>query len=151
MKTTLSLTLSSLSRKEKDAEKFFLEKFGLPAIPRLTRARELSSRELPSIVVYSHVARTSMPSLLLPDAQPILTALAILALTAACRFGFAVVTRLLGTSKRLLWPAAGAMASLPFVLREPLLAWWGGTYADAQLGSFLAATHRFDFDPELHD
>mmetsp|Transcript_8957 Transcript_8957/g.29577 ORF Transcript_8957/g.29577 Transcript_8957/m.29577 type:complete len:411 (+) Transcript_8957:100-1332(+) len=81
-----------------------------------------------------------MPSLLLPDAQPILTALAILALTAACRFGFAVVTRLLGTSKRLLWPAAGAMASLPFVLREPLLAWWGGTYADAQLGSFLAAT-----------
>uniref|UniRef100_A0A7S3RRV0 Wax synthase domain-containing protein n=1 Tax=Emiliania huxleyi TaxID=2903 RepID=A0A7S3RRV0_EMIHU len=81
-----------------------------------------------------------MPSLLLPDAQPILTALAILALTTACRFGFAVVTRLLGTSKRLLWPAAGAMASLPFVLREPLLAWWGGTYADAQLGSFLAAT-----------
>ena len=81
-----------------------------------------------------------MPSLLLPDAQPVLTALAILALTATCRFGFAVVTRLLGTSKLLLWPAAGAMAALPFVLRDPLLAWWGGTYADAQLGSFLAAT-----------
>ena len=140
MKTTSDPLSLSKRMHERTRRKILFQKFGLPAIPRLTRARELSSRELPSIVVYSHVARTSMPSLLLPDAQPILTALAILALTAACRFGFAVVTRLLGTSKRLLWPAAGAMASLPFVLREPLLAWWGGTYADAQLGSFLAAT-----------
>jgi len=80
------------------------------------------------------------PHLVPPDGTPYVVALAVVGISTVIVVALSVIIRMMGTSKVLLWPTAIGVAAVPFLLRTPLLEWWGGSYADAQLGLFLAAT-----------
>jgi len=80
------------------------------------------------------------PRLLLPVFKPVAVAMGVVAISTVLIVTLSIVVRMLGRFKLLLWPVAVGIAAVPFLLRDPLFAWWGGEYADAQLGLFLASS-----------